>query len=130
MTPRNRTHNDLLRALLKEAGWPNHNLAQAVNRVAAETGVSLCYDRTSASHWLSGTRPRPPVAAVAALGMADAAVEDPDAVPERGSGLAALHRLLAQDSAPGMRTPLRERPYRVRWAVRPAGRPGSSAATS
>ena len=53
--------NDRLAALLREADWTNGELAHAVNTLGAAEGLSLRYDRTSVAHWLSGTRPRPPV---------------------------------------------------------------------
>ncbi|MEV6823355.1 hypothetical protein [Amycolatopsis sp. NPDC051102] len=135
MTLRKHTRNDLLRALLAEARWTNHNFSLAVNRVAAEAGIRLHYDRTSVSHWLSGTRPRPPVPTFAAealsrrlgrpvyatdTGMADPAAEEVDsAFSTRDSGFAALHRLLKSDLEPRQRTALREQPFRVTWASAP-----------
>lgn len=56
-----RVPNDLLRALLDEAGWTGEALARAVNALGAEVGLLLRYQRTTVSHWLSGMRPRPPV---------------------------------------------------------------------
>lgn len=53
--------DDLLRSLLAQAGWSGQDLARAVNLLGAESGLRLRYDRTSVAHWLSGTRPRPPV---------------------------------------------------------------------
>jgi len=141
VTPRKRTYNDLLRGLLTEARWTNHNFAFAVNRVAAEAGITLHYDRTSVSHWLSGTRPRPPVPSFAAealsrrlgrpvsatdTGMADTTADEVDsAFAVRESGFAALHRLLRSDLESRRRTALREQPFRVDWASAPRryGRP-------
>jgi tetratricopeptide (TPR) repeat protein len=52
--------NTQLRQVLAEAGWTGQQLASAVNVIAAETGVTVSYDRTAVSHWLAGTRPRGP----------------------------------------------------------------------
>ena len=51
-----------LRSLLVEAGWSGQQLAQKVNALGAEAGLTLRYDRTSVAHWLAGSTPRPPVA--------------------------------------------------------------------
>ncbi|WP_018349759.1 hypothetical protein [Longispora albida] len=59
-----RQPNERLRRLLTEAGWAGQDLATAVNTAAAESGLSLTYDRKSVSHWLSGMRPRAPVPAL------------------------------------------------------------------
>ncbi|AGM07231.1 hypothetical protein [Amycolatopsis keratiniphila] len=53
--------NHLLRNLLAESGWTGQKLADHTNRLGAEAGLRLRYDRTGVAHWLSGTRPRPPV---------------------------------------------------------------------
>ncbi|RCV58136.1 tetratricopeptide repeat protein [Marinitenerispora sediminis] len=53
-----RSPNAKLAALLSEAGLTYDALARAVNRVGAEAGLDLRYDRTSVAHWLSGARPR------------------------------------------------------------------------
>jgi hypothetical protein len=58
---RHRAPNPELRSLLIQAGWTGEQLAQMVNRVGAEAGLRLRYDRTSVSHWLAGVRPRAPV---------------------------------------------------------------------
>lgn len=50
-----------LRSLLVEAGWSGQQLAQMVNALGAEAGLTLRYDRTSVAHWLAGSTPRPPV---------------------------------------------------------------------
>jgi tetratricopeptide (TPR) repeat protein len=47
--------------LLSEAGWTGQQLAREVNALGAECGLTLRYDRTSVAHWLSGSRPNPPV---------------------------------------------------------------------
>lgn len=56
-----RVINSQLRALLTEAKWTGEALAQAVNALGVEVGLSLRYRRAAVSHWLSGMRPRPPV---------------------------------------------------------------------
>lgn len=137
MTLQNRTPNDLLRVLLKEARWTNHNFALAVNRVAAEAGISLRYDRTSVSHWMSGTRPRRPVSAFAAealsrrlgrpvstedTGLLAPTAEDAALVPERVSAPASLHHLLKQDQDPRRRALLHEPPFRAAWSAVPPWR--------
>ena len=53
-----RDPNEKLRHLLAVAGWTRERLARAVNAVAAESGRTLTYDRTSVSHWLRGALPR------------------------------------------------------------------------
>lgn len=50
--------NERLRSLIGEARWTNGGLARMVNAVGAEAGISLRYDRSAVSHWLSGARPR------------------------------------------------------------------------
>ncbi|WP_433178171.1 hypothetical protein [Actinoallomurus sp. CA-150999] len=50
--------NSALRAAIEEAGWTLAQTSSAVNTVGAENGLRLYYDRTSISHWLSGTVPR------------------------------------------------------------------------
>ncbi|MFG2981227.1 hypothetical protein ACGFYQ_08185 [Streptomyces sp. NPDC048258] len=61
-----REPNGRLRTLLTDARWSGQDFARAVNGVAAETGLTLRYDRTSVSHWLAGTRPPAHVVALAA----------------------------------------------------------------
>ncbi|MET9478862.1 hypothetical protein [Streptomyces sp. NPDC006638] len=53
--------NTLLAALLVEARWSSGELARAVNALGTAHALELHYDRTSVAHWLSGSRPRPPV---------------------------------------------------------------------
>lgn len=66
MAKREREPNGRLRTLLTDARWSGQDFARAVNGVAAETGLTLRYDRTSVSHWLAGTRPPAHVVALAA----------------------------------------------------------------
>ncbi|MFI0977427.1 hypothetical protein ACH4SP_10405 [Streptomyces sp. NPDC021093] len=61
-----RPPNRTLRALLGEAGWSGARFAREINAVAAAHGLGVSYDRTAVSHWLAGTRPRPPVPEIAA----------------------------------------------------------------
>ncbi|MEU6148391.1 hypothetical protein ABZ816_00155 [Actinosynnema sp. NPDC047251] len=105
--------------------------------MAAEAGTRLRYDRTSVSHWLSGTRPRPLVTAFAAealsrrldrpvsvadTGLGNLAAEEADPLPEPGSGLVALHRLTESDLDPRQRIALRDQPFRTDWLVAPPRR--------
>ncbi|MFR9754942.1 hypothetical protein [Streptomyces sp. TR06-5] len=53
--------NDALRSVLDEASWTYGQLAIAVNAASTRTGRTTRYDRTAVAHWISGTRPRPPV---------------------------------------------------------------------
>ncbi|MFC7308927.1 hypothetical protein ACFQVC_32550 [Streptomyces monticola] len=53
--------NRQLAALLAEADWSAGDLARAVNTLGNAQGLALRYDRTAVAHWLTGTRPRPPV---------------------------------------------------------------------
>ncbi|SES46713.1 hypothetical protein SAMN04487983_106110 [Streptomyces sp. yr375] len=53
-----RQPNDTLRSMLVRSAWTLEALARSVNAVAAETGRSLTYDRTSVSKWLAGVLPR------------------------------------------------------------------------
>ncbi|MEV0674986.1 hypothetical protein AB0I60_00545 [Actinosynnema sp. NPDC050436] len=129
---RSREHNEKLRALIGEARWTNHNFALAVNRVALEVGIVLRYDRTAVSHWLSGSRPRPPVPAFMAQALsrrlgrpvrtADLGVagdEPADPVAEEPSATTNLLRLVTADLDPARRTSLHEQPFRVEWTVAP-----------
>ncbi len=56
-----RTRNAGLEALLVEAKWSRGQFAAAVNRAGTEAGLTLRYDQSAVSHWLSGTMPRPQV---------------------------------------------------------------------
>lgn len=58
--------NVVLRRLLAETGWTEARLAKEVNAAGAETGLTLRYDRSAVSHWLSGRRPWGPVPALLA----------------------------------------------------------------
>ncbi|MEV0262092.1 hypothetical protein AB0I49_12170 [Streptomyces sp. NPDC050617] len=52
------TPNPGLAGLLDETRWSWTQFANAVNRTGAEAGLSLRYDQSAVSHWLSGTMPR------------------------------------------------------------------------
>ncbi|MYT82324.1 MULTISPECIES: hypothetical protein [unclassified Streptomyces] len=52
--------------LQQEAQWTNGDLAREVNRLGTLHGLRFTYDRTAVAHWLSGSRPRPPVPALVA----------------------------------------------------------------
>lgn len=108
-----RRPNYELRELLAEAGWTEEALARSVNQLGAEIGLTLRYDRTSVSHWLSGILPREPVRALVAeafgrrlgrrLTIADAGFGDQGTGAAAGlwhpaGGLAAMAGLPADDS--------------------------------
>jgi hypothetical protein len=61
-----RAPNTRLRALITESRWTGQGLARAVNAAGTELGLGLTYDRTTVSHWLSGSRPPATVARLAA----------------------------------------------------------------
>ncbi|MFF4503698.1 hypothetical protein [Streptomyces sp. NPDC001401] len=61
-----RIPNQVLRALLAEAGWSGAQLAREVNSLGIAQGTPFHYDRTSVAHWLSGSCPRPPVPSLVA----------------------------------------------------------------
>ncbi|MFE3740120.1 hypothetical protein [Streptomyces sp. NPDC059134] len=56
-----RQPNRELAQLLTEAEWSAADLARSVNALGKAQGMTLRYDRTSIAHWLTGSRPRPPV---------------------------------------------------------------------
>ncbi|MDB1089085.1 hypothetical protein PJ985_16105 [Streptomyces sp. ACA25] len=128
MSPR-RAPNDLLRGLLREAGWTQERLARAVNTLGGETGLALRYDRTAVAHWLAGTEPRAPVPSLVAEALSrrtgrlvrpetagfEAATPEPGTQDPVGRFLA-LSRSTAD---PHCREPL-QRPYRALDAAVPA----------
>lgn len=59
MARRVRTPNEALAGLIREGGIGNSQLARAMNRAGAELGVTLQYDKSSVSHWLAGSMPKP-----------------------------------------------------------------------
>ncbi len=127
--PQTRHRNENLRALLAEARWTQAALARSVNALAAEIDLDLNYDRTAVSHWLSGTRPAPPVPeliaealtrrlgrsvspSAAGLGCAPSAPPGgrlPDHVSPAES---ALTDLCSMESDPARRVSARLQPYR------------------
>ena len=66
MPATSRAPNTRLRALITESRWTGQGLARAVNAAGTELGLDLTYDRTTVSHWLSGSRPPVTVARLAA----------------------------------------------------------------
>lgn len=59
MARRTRTPNRALADLMQEGGIGNAQLARRVNTTGRELGVTLHYDKTSVSHWLAGSVPKP-----------------------------------------------------------------------
>ncbi|WP_327591575.1 hypothetical protein [Streptomyces chartreusis] len=59
-----RTPNTRLAHLLETTGWSPAQLAAALQKVAAEQGITLSVHLTSVRRWLEGTQPRPPVPAL------------------------------------------------------------------
>lgn len=59
MARRPRTPNTALAALMQSGGIGNAQLARRVNAAGRELGVRLHYDKTSVSHWLVGSVPKP-----------------------------------------------------------------------
>jgi len=51
--------NEKLRELISQNGLTYDSVARAVNRVAAEHGEVLRTNKSSITHWISGTRPQP-----------------------------------------------------------------------
>jgi hypothetical protein len=132
VTTRRRAPNTRLRALIEETGWTNENFARAVNHTAAEAGTTRHYDRTTVSHWLTGSRPNPPMPAFiaetlsrrlgrpitphdAGLTPADQATTPDECPPDPR----ALTQLLWSDLDPARRSPLRSLPYHADWTVLP-----------
>ncbi|MFK0292385.1 hypothetical protein ACIQU6_18155 [Streptomyces sp. NPDC090442] len=61
MASRSRTPNTALAALMREGRIENAQLARTVNRLGQEVGLALHYDKSSVSHWLKGSKPKPEV---------------------------------------------------------------------
>ncbi|MFE0423277.1 hypothetical protein [Streptomyces sp. NPDC058953] len=55
--------------MLVEADWKGAELSRAVVALGVAQGLRLGYDRTSVAHWLSGSRPRPPVPELVAAAL-------------------------------------------------------------
>ncbi|MGW0493539.1 hypothetical protein [Streptomyces olivaceus] len=66
MTRRPRTPNTALAALMQAHGLGNAQLARRVNTTGRELGMRLHYDKSTVSHWLAGSVPRPDVRPVVA----------------------------------------------------------------
>ncbi|MFD6884936.1 hypothetical protein [Streptomyces sp. NPDC059957] len=66
-----RVANARLGDLLAEAAWSGAELSRAVNALGTLHGLGLRYDRTAVAHWLSGTRPRPPVPELIAAALTE-----------------------------------------------------------
>ncbi|GAA1943690.1 hypothetical protein GCM10009837_82160 [Streptomyces durmitorensis] len=130
-------HNERLRALLAEAEWTSAALARAVNIAGAEVGLGLSYDRTSVSHWLSGTQPRRRIPQLVAeafsrrLGRAitpsaagftapdtETAGADPGA-PRDADAVHQLTALVCSDTDPLHRVSLQRSPYEVELPLAP-----------
>lgn len=127
--------NDQLRALLREAGWTQQELARAVNTLGTETGTPLRYDRTAVAHWLSGTQPRHPVpqliaealsrrtgrpVTARAAGFPGGTPPDTGPLRDRLGAVPRFAALCRTDADGGRRaTLLRQRPYRLADAAVP-----------
>ncbi|MFE3559059.1 hypothetical protein ACFXKW_30000 [Streptomyces sp. NPDC059193] len=124
-----REPNGRLRTLLADARWSGQDFARAVNGVAAETGLTLRYDRTSISHWLAGTRPPAHVVALAAEALSRRTgrrISPADTGLARPAGLRAPHRPDAEPDGADVLALLGEVPvYSSAW--RPPGPPPAGA---
>jgi hypothetical protein len=58
LTVAQKTPNEGLARLLREAHWTETQLASAVNKVGTEVGRPTRYEQSAVSHWLKGTMPR------------------------------------------------------------------------
>ncbi|WP_438489752.1 hypothetical protein [Streptomyces sp. S186] len=129
MPPPSRRRNANLRALLAEARWTQAALARTVNALAAEIDLDLNYDRTAVAHWLSGTRPAPPVPELiaealsrrlgravspAAAGLAgEPSASTGGRLPASGTPVGtALTELCSMENDPARRASARMLPYR------------------
>ncbi|WP_031170750.1 hypothetical protein [Streptomyces durhamensis] len=59
MGRRPRTPNTALADLMQAGGIGNAQLARRVNATGRELGITLHYDKTTVSHWLAGSTPKP-----------------------------------------------------------------------
>lgn len=94
MPARSRTPNLRLRELIAEARWTGQGLARAVNTAGTELGLALTYDRTTVSHWLSGSRPPATIARLAAEALSRR-LGRTITVPDTGLGPTELRTALA-----------------------------------
>ena len=53
--------NSKLSCLIRDSGSSNAGLARRVNELGRLRGLTLNYDKTAVSHWLTGTQPRVPI---------------------------------------------------------------------
>ncbi|MFI0189598.1 hypothetical protein ACH4PW_18850 [Streptomyces sp. NPDC017082] len=137
--PRRHGRNTSLRDLLSEAGMSAAELARNVNRLAADEGLALRYDRTTVAHWLSGSRPRAPVPQLVAevltrsigrlvgaaeTGLADARAQAADDGPDenRSDPLLRLLALARTDADPVRRVQLLHLVFRQRGVPDPDAR--------
>ncbi|CAN3985289.1 tetratricopeptide repeat protein [Kitasatospora purpeofusca] len=134
------TPNQHLKEMLLEADWTAGQLAGSINSEGRTQGLDLRYDRTSVAHWLSGSRPRPPVPQLAAIVLArrlrrpvlaedtglaqDTAEPGPVAAaagPTAGDDpLVRLIALTRADVLPGTRSALTRMPYVPLAVAQPA----------
>ncbi|MFE2728356.1 tol-pal system YbgF family protein [Kitasatospora sp. NPDC059327] len=125
------TPNQQLKEMLLEANWTAGQLARSINSEGKAQSLELRYDRTSVAHWLSGSRPRPPVPQLAATvlarrlqrpvlpedtGLAQDAVGSGPASPPAGPSpgddpLTSLIALTRADVLPATRSALTRLPY-------------------
>ncbi|MFF8506724.1 hypothetical protein ACF064_01425 [Streptomyces sp. NPDC015492] len=61
MPRRPRTPNTALAEIMQTGGIGNSQLARRVNATGRELGITVHYDKTTVSHWLAGSVPRPEV---------------------------------------------------------------------
>ncbi|QTT75335.1 hypothetical protein J7W19_19890 [Streptomyces mobaraensis NBRC 13819 = DSM 40847] len=136
-----RTPNTGLSALLDQARWSRGQLAMAVNRIGNEIGLSLRYDQSAVSHWLSGTMPRAQVRPVILEAFArrlerpvaydEAGLTRPDAEDDGGSTVEELLDIGRADMDPSRRGVLAAGVYSAVLAVpmfpELAGRPAHAA---
>ncbi|MFJ1747371.1 hypothetical protein ACIOJD_14155 [Streptomyces sp. NPDC088116] len=139
--------NQRLASLLNEADWNQADLARAVNDLGAAQGLPLRYDRTSVAHWLTGSRPRPPVPDLVALAFsrrsgrlvtteetglarprrtADAPLLRQQ--PETGDVMDQLAALCRADADPARRAVLADSAYSLATPAAPAWDPGRPSA--
>ncbi|MEV7678863.1 hypothetical protein AB0O64_09965 [Streptomyces sp. NPDC088341] len=138
--------NPRLAALLNEAHWSPGELARAVNELGAAQGLQLRYDRTSVAHWLTGSRPRPPIPVLVASALSrrsgrlvteeetglaqpqqDAGDSFPGDGPQTGGVMDRLTALARADADPTRRALLAGSAYDLAAATAPAWSPVPSA---
>ena len=150
-----RAPNTRLRALISESRWTGQGLARAVNAAGTELGLELTYDRTTVSHWLSGSRPPATIARLAAealsrrlgrvVSVPDTGLGQPGpqppvpalastpATPEtsgKDASIAHLVDLCVADADPSRRAALRDLVYSLNALRGAGGTPSPTAAGS